>query len=208
MLGIPGNSGYFGFLELCDPKPGETVVISAAAGGVGSLVGQIAKIKGLKVIGIAGGEEKCNWLVNELGFDGAINYKIGHVGDELKKLAPNGVDCYFDNVGGVLTSTVIGHMNEYGRISVCGSISAYHSDQQQLVPDIQKFFNWKQLRMEGFMIYRWMARWPEGTKQLTEWVKEGKIKYRETVTDGIDHAPKAFISMLTGGNIGKAILKV
>lgn len=208
VLGLPGNSGYFGLLELCTPKAGETLVVSAAAGAVGSLVGQIGKIKGLRVIGIAGGDDKCAWLVDELGFDGAINYKTANVLEELKKLAPNGVDCYFDNVGGQLTSSVITHMNEYGRVSVCGSISAYHSDEQQLVPDIQKFFNWKQLRMEGFMIYRWRSRWAEGTRQLTEWVKDGKIKYRETVTNGIEEAPRAFISMLTGGNIGKAVLKI
>lgn len=127
LLGMPGNTAYFGLLELCQPKEGEVVVVSGAAGAVGTIVGQIAKIKGCKVIGIAGSDDKCAWLTEELGFDHAINYKTEAVGELLKKYAPKGVDCYFDNVGGGLSSIVIGEMRDFGRISVCGSISSYNS---------------------------------------------------------------------------------
>lgn len=127
VLGMPGNTAYFGLLELCKPKEGETVVVTGAAGAVGSVVGQIAKIKGCKVIGFAGSQEKCDYLVKELGFDYAFNYKTDDIKESLKKAAPKGVDCYFDNVGGEISSTIIGHMNLYGRIAVCGSISAYNS---------------------------------------------------------------------------------
>lgn len=204
---MPGNTAYFGFLEICKPKEGETVVVTAAAGAVGCLVGQIAKIKGCHVIGFAGTDEKCKLLESEFGFDKAINYKVGDMTEELKKAAPKGVDCYFDNVGGELSSIIIEKMNFFGRISVCGSISGYN-DQKIMVPAPQIAFIFKQLTMEGFLVTRWADRWMEGIIQMLKWLQEGKIKYRETITDGFQNQPQAFIDMLQGKNIGKAIVKV
>jgi prostaglandin reductase 1 len=204
--GMPGNTAYFGFLEICQPKEGETVVVSGAAGAVGSLVGQIAKIKGCKVVGIAGSDKKCRWLEKELGFDKAINYKTANVSNALKEAAPKGYDCYFDNVGGEISQAVIEQMKLFGRISVCGAISGYN-DQKIVVPAIQAFFIWKQLKMEGFIVHRWIDRWMEGVTQMLEWINSGKIKTEETVTEGFQNMPQAFIDMLNGNNTGKAIVK-
>ena len=206
-LGMPGNTAFFGFLEICQPKASETVVVTGAAGAVGSLVGQIAKIKGCKVIGFAGTDDKCKWLEDELGFDKAINYKNGDMSKALKEAAPKGVDCYFDNVGGELSATIISQMNLFGRISVCGAISGYN-DQEFMVPALQKFFVFQQLKMEGFIVTRWANRWMEGITEMAKWIQGGKIKYHETITLGFENMPKAFIEMLRGKNTGKAIVKV
>lgn len=204
---MPGNSAYYGFLDLCQPKQGETVAITAAAGAVGSLVGQIAKIKGCKVIGFAGSDEKCKWLEDELGFDKAINYKTADVKQALKDQAPDGVDCFFDNVGGLLSYTIIDQMKAFGRISICGAISTYN-DEQVMVPSFQTFHR-RQLKMEGFMNYRWINQWmDEGMFEMLKWIQEGKVKYHETITEGFENTAKAFIEMMTGGNIGKALVKV
>ncbi|XP_015607850.1 prostaglandin reductase 1 [Cephus cinctus] len=209
VLGMPGNTAYFGFLEICQPKKGETAVISGAAGAVGSHVGQIAKIYGLNVIGIAGTASKCKWLKEELGFDHAINYKTQDINVALKEAAPNGVDCYFDNVGGDISSTVLNHMNLFGRISVCGSISSYNADPKRLPksPVIQPALVFKQLKMEGFIVNRWKNCWFEGIEKNLEWIRQGKLKYHETVTDGFENMFDAFVGMLNGENIGKAIVK-
>jgi len=206
-LGMPGNTAYFGFLEICQPKAGETVVVTGAAGAVGSLVGQIAKLKGCRVVGFAGSDDKCKWLEDELGFDKAINYKNGDMAAALKEAAPNGVDCYFDNVGGTLSYNVISQMKAFGRISVCGAISGYN-DQEILVPAVQKFFVFNQLKMEGFIVHRWADRWLEGITEMSKWIQEGKIKYHETITLKFENTPKAFIEMLRGKNSGKAVVKI
>jgi prostaglandin reductase 1 len=206
-LGMPGNTAYFGFLEICEPKAGETVVVTGAAGAVGSLVGQIAKIKGCKVVGFAGSDEKCKWLEDELGFDKAINYKSGDMAKALKEAAPEGVDCYFDNVGGELSATILQQMNVFGRISVCGAISGYNG-QEVMVPAPQKFFVWQQLKMEGFIVSRWSDRWMEGITEMGKWIEGNKIKYHETITLGFENMPKAFMEMLRGKNTGKAVVKV
>ena len=208
VLGLTGNTAYFGFLEICQPKSGETVVITGAAGAVGILVGQIAKLKGCYVVGIAGSEEKCNMLVKELGFDKAINYKKGDLSEQLKEAASNGIDCYFDNVGGEISSIILNQMNLYGRVSICGAISGYNNKHSIKVPPIQATCIFKQLKLEGFVVYRWADRWMEGVVQMLEWVKEGKLKYRETVTDGFENAPQAFIDLLNGKNIGKSVVKL
>lgn len=207
---MPGNTAYFGFLEICKPKPGDVVVVTGAAGAVGSLVGQLAKLKGCKVIGFAGNDEKCNWLKTELGFDHVINYKTANVSDALHAAAPNGVDCYFDNVGGELSSLIFRQMREYGRISICGSISSYNVpvDQWPKVPILQPLFVMKQLTMEGFQVWRYADQWLEGISVLADWVKSGKIKYHETVTQGFENTPQALIDMLRGKNTGKAIVKL
>ncbi|XP_031627908.1 prostaglandin reductase 1-like [Contarinia nasturtii] len=209
-LGMPGNTAYFGFLDICKPKEGEVVVVSGAAGAVGNLVGQIGKIKGCKVIGIAGSDDKCTWLTSELGFDHAINYKTESVAEVLKKYAPDGVDCYFDNVGGAISSIVINQMRDFGRISVCGSISSYNTPVAEWpkVPILQPTFVFKQLKMEGFIVSRFCSKWFEAIQCMKKWTDEGKLKYRETVTNGFENMPQALIDMLQGQNTGKAIVKV
>merc|ERR1712241_100733 len=165
--GMPGNTAYFGFLELCQPKSGETVVVNGAAGAVGSLVGQIAKIKGCKVIGFAGTDKKCEWLTNELGFDKAYNYKTTTVDEALKDGAPDGVDCFFDNVGGIDATKVINnHMNTFGRISGCGAISGYNKPTTELLPSFQGAMIFKDLKYEGFTIMRWHKQFTEAIQQM------------------------------------------
>ncbi|XP_046742909.1 prostaglandin reductase 1-like [Diprion similis] len=210
VLGMPGNTSYFGFLEICQPKAGETLVVSGAAGAVGSHVGQIGKILGLNVIGIAGSDAKCKWLKEELGFDHAINYKTQNVATALREAAPNKVDCYFDNVGGDISGIVLNQMNLFGRISVCGSISSYNADINAMPKTaiIQPALVFSQLKMEGFIVMRWQNRWMEGIEQNLKWIKEGKLKYRETFTDGFENMFDAFVGLLQGENTGKAVVKV
>ncbi|XP_045528915.1 prostaglandin reductase 1-like [Pieris brassicae] len=209
-VGMVGVTAYFGLLEICQPKPGETVVVTGAAGAVGSLVGQIAKIKGCRVIGFAGSDDKVDWLQNTLGFDKAYNYKTANINETLKIAAPNGVDCYFDNVGGEISSIIMSHMNHFGRVSVCGSISAYNDDVSQLprVPLLQFDITMKQLKVEGFLVHRWLTRWSEAFVDLTKWLLEGKLKTNEHITEGFDKIYDAFIGMLAGENTGKAVVKI
>ncbi|XP_066139233.1 prostaglandin reductase 1-like [Euwallacea fornicatus] len=208
VLGMTGNTAYFGLLEICNPKPGETVAISGAAGAVGSHVGQIAKLKGCKVIGIAGSDDKGKWLTDELKFDHFINYKTQDVRKALREVAAKGIDCYFDNVGGELSSTILHNMNLFGRISVCGAISAYNDKQPPKVTAVQAAVVMKQLKMEGFVVSRWHDKWMEGINHNQQWILDGKIKYRETITDGFENMFQAFTDMLKGVNYGKAIVRV
>jgi prostaglandin reductase 1 len=206
-LGMPGNSAFYGFLDLCQPKEGEVVAISGAAGAVGTLVGQIAKIKGCKVIGFAGSDEKCKWLEENFQFDKALNYKSENLKSELKKAAPNGIDCYFDNVGGMLSSIIIDQMRMYGRISICGAISTYN-DEQVMIPAFTTFHR-RNLKMEGFMNYRWIKEWMQkGMFQMLEWIREQKMKCPEHITEDFENTPRAFIEMMGGKNYGKAIVKL
>lgn len=210
-LGMPGNTAYFGLLNICEPKEGETVVVSGAAGAVGNLVGQIAKIKGCKVIGICGTDDKCEWLTKELNFDYAINYKTANIGESLRKYAPDGVDCYFDNIGGEISSIIIHQMRLFGRIAVCGStISSYNLplDEWPKAPVLQPAFIPKQLTMKGFLVFRYWDQWFDGIEQMKKWTEEGKIKYRETITNGFENTPQALIDILQGKNTGKAIVKL
>jgi len=206
--GMPGNTAYYGFLELCKPKEGETVLVNGAAGAVGSLVGQIAKIKGCKVIGYAGSDDKVAWL-KQLGFDEALNYKKEDYGASLKRVAPKGIDCFFDNVGGENSSITLANMNQYGRISVCGAISTYNDKNPEKATVIQGNMVSKQLRMEGFHVTRWFVdqQWVKGIQTMAKWVQDGKIQVKETVVDGFDKAPQAFIGMLAGENTGKMVVK-
>lgn len=206
LAGMPGNTAYFGFLEICKPKAGEILVVSSAAGAVGQLVGQIGKLHGMTVVGIAGSDEKCAKL-RSIGFDYAINYKSQDIAEELKKVCPTGIDCYFDNVGGVQTAIVISQMRDFGRISVCGAISQYNGEPAQ-VPIVQPAVVFKQLTIEGFMVFRWMPQWLDGINQMLQWVRDGKIKVDETISHGFETMPKAFIDMLSGSNTGKVVIKV
>jgi leukotriene B4 12-hydroxydehydrogenase/15-oxo-prostaglandin 13-reductase len=209
VLGMPGMTAYFGFLEICQPKRGETVVVSGAAGAVGSLVGQIAKIKGCRAVGIAGSDEKVAWLTGELGFDAAFNYKsTSDYVARLQQLCPNGVDCYFDNVGGAVSDAILIVMNTKARIAICGQISQYNLDKPEPGPRAFRYLLSKSARAEGFLVYNFAERFPEGMAQMAKWIREGKIKYRETVVEGFENAPRALIGVLSGDNTGKMIVKL
>jgi NADPH:quinone reductase len=209
VLGMPGMTAYFGFLEICKPQPGEVVVVSGAAGAVGSLVGQIAKIKGCRVVGIAGADDKVQWLVHDLGFDAAFNYKtVSDYMAKLKEICPAGIDCYFDNVGGAITDAVFPLLNVFGRVSVCGQISMYNLEKSEPGPRLLPFTLVKQLKVEGFIVTRWQSRWGEGITQMAQWLKEGKIQHREQIVEGFENTVKAFIGMLQGENTGKMLVKV
>ncbi|GBP59388.1 Prostaglandin reductase 1 [Eumeta japonica] len=208
VLGMPGNTAYFGFTELCKPKPGETVVITGAAGAVGFHVGQIAKILGCRVIGFAGSDDKCQYLEKELGFDHAFNYKTVNIRATLKDAAPKLVDCYFDNVGGEISSAIMYHMNNYGRVAVCGSISSYNDVSLPKVTILQPAIVMKELKVEGFLVTRWADRWDEGIMANHKWLQEGRLKYQEKVYHGFDNMVDALVGMLRGENTGKAVVKV
>jgi NADPH-dependent curcumin reductase CurA len=210
VLGMPGLTAYFGLLDICNPQPGETLVVSGAAGAVGSFVGQIGKIKGCRVVGIAGTDDKVDYLVNELGFDAAFNYKTtDNYVAKLKELCPNGIDCYFDNVGGAITDAVFILINTRARISICGQISQYNLEKPEMGPRILlTLLLTKQAKAEGFLVFQFAARYAEGLQQMAEWIKEGKLKYTETIEEGIENAPHAFISMLQGHNTGKQLVKI
>jgi len=209
VLGMPGMTAYFGFLEICKPQPGETVLVSGGAGAVGSLVGQIAKTKGCRAVGIAGTDDKVEWMTKELGFDAAFNYKsTSDYTAKLKELCPKGIDCYFDNVGGAITDAVFPLMNVYGRISICGQISQYNLDKPEPGPRLLSLVLVKQLKVEGFIVFRWQNRYAEGIQQMAAWLGEGKLKYREEIVNGFDNTVKAFIGMLQGDNTGKMLVKI
>ncbi|SNR93099.1 NADP-dependent oxidoreductase [Hymenobacter mucosus] len=207
LLGMPGLTAYFGLLDICQPKPGETVVVSGAAGAVGLVVGQLAKIKGARVIGTAGSDEKVAYL-KQLGFDEAINYKTANIPEALAAAAPNGVDCYFDNVGGAITDAVYDLLNKHARIALCGQISSYNDAQAPVGPRPEGKLLKTSTKLQGFIVSDYYTQWPEGTRQLTEWYQQGKLQFEETVTEGFDQIPTAFLGLFKGENTGKAIVKV
>jgi hypothetical protein len=209
VLGMPGLTAYFGLLDICRPQPGETVVISAAAGAVGSVVGQIAKIKRCRAVGIAGSNEKIHFITRELGFDAGFNYKeTPDYTARLKELCPNGIDIYFDNVGGVITDAVMRLIDTRARISVCGQMSQYNKQEPDIGPRWLGQLIVRQAKIEGFLVHQFADRFDEGLRQLGTWLREKRIKYREDIVEGIENAPRAFIGMLQGRNIGKQIVKV
>ncbi|XP_004458561.1 prostaglandin reductase 1 [Dasypus novemcinctus] len=207
-IGMTGLTAYFGLLEICGVKGGETVMVNAAAGAVGSIVGQIAKLKGCKVVGAAGSDEKVAYI-KKLGFDVAFNYKtVESLGETLKKASPNGYDCYFDNVGGEFSNTVISQMNKFGRIAVCGAISQYNSTRPPPPGPCPVTVIFQELRMEGFVVNRWQGDVRQkALKDLLKWVMEGKIQYREYIIEGFENMPAAFMGMLKGDNVGKTVVK-
>ena len=207
-LGMPGMTAYFGLLETGQPKAGETVVVSGAAGAVGQTVGQVAKIKGCRVVGIAGGAAKCEWVVKELRFDACIDYKTGSVRDGLKEHCPNGVDVYFDNVGGEILDTVLTRINRRARIVICGAISQYNNTTPVKGPSNYLSLLVNRARMEGIVVFDWADRYPEGIKQISQWMKEGKFISREDVVDGLDTFPETLNMLFDGKNFGKLVLKV
>lgn len=210
VLGMPGNTAYFGFLDICNPKAGDTVLVNGAAGAVGSAVVQIAKIKGCTVIAFAGSDEKVAW-VKELGADHVFNYKTANIREALTKAAPKGINIFFDNVGGAFTAEAMNHMADFGRVSLCGAISTYNDEKKEDPAALTGAFKervllTKQLRVEGFLVHRWFDRWFEGLNQMAAWVMEGKLKYKETVFHGFDKMPSAFIGLFHGENTGKAVV--
>lgn len=208
-VGMPGLTAYIGLLEIGQPKQGETVVVSGAAGAVGSIVGQIAKMKGAHVIGITGSDEKVAYVTEELGFDAAINYRTTpNLGDALSKVAQNGVDVYFDNVGGPIADAVIQLLNRKARVPICGQISQYNLTAPENGLRVGPILLNKSALMQGFMVDHYKERFPEGRKQLTEWVRLGYIRHREHIVEGLANTPQAFISLFHGENIGKLVVKV
>jgi NADPH-dependent curcumin reductase CurA len=209
VYGIAGLTAYFGLLHVGHPKPGETVVVSAAAGSVGSIVGQIAKIKGCHVVGIAGGADKCHWLISELGFDAAVDYKDGAVFKALKAAAPKGIDVYFDNVGGDILEACLVQMNLRGRIVCCGAISQYDGAPSPAGPrGVPGLIVVKRLIMQGFIVMDFMDQRNSALVDLQSWVDSGKLKVQEDVIDGLENTPMALIGLLAGENRGKRMIRL
>ncbi|PLW83743.1 NADP-dependent oxidoreductase [Kineobactrum sediminis] len=204
--GMTGVTAYFGLLELGRPKPGETVLVSAAAGAVGSVVGQIAKIQGCRVVGIAGGPDKCRYLVDELGFDEAVDYKRDDWREQLAAATPDGIDVNFENVGGEIMEAVMARMNLFGRMPLCGMISGYNSSEPARA-DFSPILM-RRIEVRGFIVTDFMERFAEATQQLALWLLEGKLRHQETIIEGLENAPTAVNLLFDGGNIGKLIVKV
>jgi NADPH-dependent curcumin reductase CurA len=209
VFGIAGLTAYFGLLDVGKPKAGETVAVSAAAGSVGSIVGQIAKIKGCRVIGIAGGKDKCSWLTSELGFDAAVDYKDGAVFKALRAAAPSGIDVYFDNVGGDILEACLPLMNLRGRIACCGAISQYDGVPSAHGPrGVPGLIVVKRLIMQGFIVMDFMDQRDRAIAELKDWVASGQLKVQEDIIDGLENTPRALIGLLAGENRGKRMVKL
>jgi NADPH-dependent curcumin reductase len=209
-VGMPGVTAWYGLMKICEPKAGETVVVTAASGAVGSAVGVLAKARGCRVVGIAGGKDKCDYVVNELGFDACIDYKQHSDGKALsaalKEAAPNGIDCYFENVGGWILDTVLARMNAFGRIAVCGMIAGYDGKPMPLAAPALILMS--RLKIQGFIVAEHMEVWPEALKELGTMVATSKLKVRESIAQGIEAAPEAFLGLLKGKNFGKQLVKL
>lgn len=207
ILGMPGMTAYFGLLDIGKPKSGETLVVTAAAGAVGSVVGQIGKIKGCQVIGIAGTEEKGHYTKQELGFDEALNYKDPKFDQKLIEATPQGVDVYFDNVGGLITDAIVKRINRHARIVICGQISMYNHEKDigpRLFPQLLV----KSALAKGFIVDEYEKHFPEARNQIAKWIEEGKLKYQESIMQGLENIPKAFLALFSGENQGKQLVKV
>lgn len=211
VLGMPGATAYFGYYDLCQPKEGETVVVSGAAGAVGSIVCQLAKAKGCRVIGIAGSDDKCQWLKTDAGCDEAINYKTcSDMTAAIRAAAPKGVDQYFDNVGGTIKDAVFANLNSMARVSCCGAISSYNVDPKTVPtgPSWEWAIITKQLRIEGFLVFRWIPRWRGAFEEMAGMIRDGKIKVEELIVPGLENTITAFKKMMTGENTGKVVVEV
>ncbi len=205
-VGMPGVTAWYGLMDICAPKAGDTVVVTAASGAVGSVVGQLAKLKGCRAVGIAGGAEKCRYVVDELGFDACVDYKAGNLWKDIKAATPNGIDCLFENVGGEIFDVLLGRMKAFSRVAVCGLISQYNSEPHAMKNIGSVLIN--RIKMQGFIVSEHMERWPVALQELGQGVATGKIKYRETVAQGLENAPQAFIGLLKGANLGKQLVKL
>jgi len=207
-LGMPGMTAYFGLLDIGKPQPGDTVVVSGAAGAVGTVVGQIAKIKGCRAIGIAGGADKCRYLTQELGFDGAIDYKSGDVKDGLKQHCPQGVNVYFDNVGGDILDTVLTRITRGARIVICGAISQYNNTAPVKGPSNYLSLLVNRASMTGMVVFDYTGRYALAAREMAGWMAEGKLKTREDIVDGFDAFPETLLRLFKGENLGKLLIRV
>jgi hypothetical protein len=205
-VGMPGLTAWYGLTQIMQPKAGETVVVSAASGAVGSVVGQLAKQMGCRVVGIAGGAEKCAYVVNELGFDACVDYKAGNLDADLAAATPDGIDAVFENVGGEVFDASLARMNPFGRIAMCGMISGYNGEPIA-IKNARAFLTMR-LTMRGFIVSEHMDLWPQGLKELGSLVASGKLKFRESIAEGIAQAPDAFVGLLKGQNFGKQLVKL
>jgi NADPH-dependent curcumin reductase CurA len=209
ILGMPGMTAYFGLFEVGQPKAGETVVVSAASGAVGQVVGQLAKIAGCRAVGIAGGSKKCAFVKETLGLDDCIDYKASKdLGAAVKAACPNGVDVYFDNVGGPVSDAVFLNLNFFARVSLCGSISQYNAAAPEMGPRLLGLFVGRRVNMRGFIVSDFAGKWAPAMRQMGEWIRSGRIKYKEDIVEGLDKAPRAFIGLLRGENFGKLQVKL
>ena len=209
ILGMTGLTAYFGLMDIGQPKEGETVVVSGAAGAVGSVVGQIAKIQGARVVGIAGSDEKVSYLTDTLGFDVGINYKTtDNIYASLKEACPNGIDVYFENVGGEIGDAALSLLNKHARIPVCGAISSYNKTDRDLGPRVQSRLIKSSALMKGFVVNDYNDRFKEGATELGQWLSQGKLQYEETITEGLDNVTDAFLGLFQGKNIGKQLVKI
>lgn len=207
-LGMPGMTAYFGILEVGKIKEGDVVLVSGAAGAVGSIVGQIAKIKGCKVVGIAGGPEKCAYLINELGFDGAIDYKNEKVRSRLKELCPKGIDVYYDNVGGKILDIALSRLRMHARVVICGAISQYNNNMAIKGPSNYLSLLVNRATMQGMVVFDWASRYGEAAQQMGIWMAQGKLKSKEDVYEGIANFPETYNRLFSGEKMGKLVLKV
>lgn len=207
ILGMPGTTAWFGLFEIGQPKAGETVVVSAASGAVGSVVGQLAKIRGCRAVGIAGGRAKCDYVVHELGFDACIDYKAGNLLHELRQACPQGVDVHFENVGGEILDTLLRVMNPFSRIVVCGLIAAYSATEPYGYKMLRAVLV-NRVRMQGMIVFDWKGRYGEALEGLAGYLVDGRLKYRESVVYGIESAPNGLIALLNGANFGKQLVKL
>ena len=207
VLGMPGVTAHIGLLDFGEPKAGETVVVSAASGAVGAVVGQIARIRGCRAVGIAGGPDKCRYVVEELGLDACVDYKAGRLWEDLSQATPKGIDVYFDNVGGEILDTVLRRLNPFARIPLCGLISQYSATEPYALKNAGALLV-NRVKLQGFIVSDHLPRWKAALADLAQWRSEGKIKYRETIAEGLRSAPSAFIGMLEGRNFGKQLVKL
>ena len=208
VLGMPGLTAYYGLLEVGQPRAGETVVVTGAAGAVGSAVGQIAKIKGCRVVGICGTEAKCRHIVDDLGFDAAVNYRTESLDDDLAAACPDGIDVIFENVGGEILEAMLRQINLHARIALCGAIAQYHTAEPPLVPPHSRTLHRRRARMQGFLVNDFAEQDEEAMAALTEWVTSGRIVYRESIVDGLENAAAAFVGLFSGANTGKQLVRV
>jgi NADPH-dependent curcumin reductase len=212
VLGMPGLTAYTGLLNIGKPRPGETLVVAAAAGAVGSVVGQLGKIQGCRVVGVAGGQQKCSFVKEELGFDLCLDHRQPKFAEQLKSACPNGIDIYFENVGGPVLEAVLPLLNKFARIPVCGLI-AHYNDQElppgpDRVPLLMRTILVKRLTVSGFIVLDYASQFPEYIRDMTRWLREGRVRYREDITDGLENAPRELIRLLKGGNFGKKLIRV
>jgi NADPH-dependent curcumin reductase CurA len=207
VLGIPGLTAWIGLIDIGQPKRGETVVVSSASGAVGSVVGQLAKIRGSRAVGIAGGQAKCDYIVNELGFDACVDYKAGHLAEDLATATPDGIDVYFENVGGEILETVLDRLNPFARIPLCGLISQYNTTQPHELRNFHALLV-NSVKLQGFIVTDRIDLWPQAQSELEDQVAKGQLKYRESIVEGLENAPRAFIGMLKGENFGKQLVKL